>query len=227
MKITCCICNKNFETNYLQTRICSKNCKLSLRRKERNNIIKPCSICSTLFNGEGNKSVCSVECKTIKKNNYKLKIKRITIKQCVICSIDFTARGPKSTCSIECSKKSINIRVNKRYNGDINFKLCDILRSRLGHAIKNNQKVGSVVDDLGCTISELKTYLEKQFFNNPRTNEKMTWDNHTLGGWHIDHHIPLISFNLEDRKELLKACYFTNLKPLWAKENIIKKDRMP
>ena len=47
-----------------------------------------------------------------------------------------------------------------------------VLRGRLSSAIKNNQKAGSAVSDLGCTIDELKSQLESQF------TEGMSWDNH-------------------------------------------------
>jgi len=54
----------------------------------------------------------------------------------------------------------------------------------------------------------------------------MTWDNWTLDGWHIDHIKPLASFDLTDRKQLLEACHYTNLQPLWAKDNLTKNDKI-
>ncbi len=52
----------------------------------------------------------------------------------------------------------------------------------------------------------------------------MTWDNHGLYGWHIDHVVPLSSFDLTDHKQVKKACHWFNLQPLWAKENLSKHD---
>ena len=115
-------------------------------------------------------------------------------------------------------RKANRYKKNERYNNDIQFKLSEILRCRLYQALKNNQKVGSAVRDLGCTISELKRYLESKF------QSGMTWDNYGLYGWHIDHIKPLASFDLNDRKQLLEACHYTNLQPLWAKDNLIKSD---
>jgi hypothetical protein len=73
---------------------------------------------------------------------------------------------------------------------------------------------------LGCSIPELKTYLESKF------QEGMSWENWGIYGWHIDHIIPLDAFNLTNREEFLKACHYTNLQPLWAEENL-KKGKTP
>lgn len=105
-----------------------------------------------------------------------------------------------------------------KYQNDVCFRLKHILRSRFRLALKNNQKTGSAVKDLGCSITELKQYLEAQF------QSGMTWDNH--GEWHIDHIIPLASFNLMDKQQILKACHYTNLRPLWANENFKRNQRI-
>ena len=108
-----------------------------------------------------------------------------------------------------------------RKKKDIQFKLTSLLRSRLYIAIKNNQKTGSSVHDLGCTIEDFKIYLESLFLPG------MTWENWTKSGWHIDHIKPLSRFNLSDREELLKACHYSNLQPLWAKDNLRKSNSYP
>lgn len=102
----------------------------------------------------------------------------------------------------------------KRLKEDINYKLAYYLRCRLRSSIKKNAKSGSFVRDLGCSIDELKAHLECQF------KPGMTWDNY--GKWHIDHIMPLASFNLSNREQFLKACHYTNLQPLWAEENLSK-----
>jgi len=112
--------------------------------------------------------------------------------------------------------------INERIKTDIHFRLTIILRQRLNKALCGNYKSGSAIDDLGCSIVELKEHIERQFYLNKETGEEMTWDNYGLIGWHIDHIIPLASFDLTDREQLLKACNYTNLQPMWAKENISK-----
>jgi hypothetical protein len=98
----------------------------------------------------------------------------------------------------------------------LNKKLRGSLRSRLNHAIKGGDKMGSAINDLGCSIEELKKHLEFKW------KSGMTWDNWSISGWHIDHIKPLSSFNLEDKTHFLEACHYTNLQPLWAVDNLKK-----
>jgi len=108
---------------------------------------------------------------------------------------------------------------NNKLKTDISYKLSKNLRNRLYIAMRDGQKLGSAINDLGCSIPELKIYLESKF------KPGMTWKNHNIYGWHIDHIRPLSKFNLENRDEFLKACHYTNLQPLWAEENIKKNNK--
>jgi hypothetical protein len=103
---------------------------------------------------------------------------------------------------------------------DVNFKLRQILRHRLFCALKGKEKNGSAIKLLGCTIPELKIYLESKF------QPGMTWANWSQSGWHIDHIIPLSSFDLTNMEQFLRACNYTNLQPLWGGENIRKSNKL-
>ena len=48
----------------------------------------------------------------------------------------------------------------------------------------------------------------------------MSWDNYGIEGWHMDHIIALANFDLQDPEQFKRACHYTNLQPMWAKENI-------
>lgn len=76
-------------------------------------------------------------------------------------------------------------------------------------------------DALGYTPEQLKTHLEKQF------TKGMSWDNYGKD-WHIDHIIPVSKFNYEtvECDEFKKCWCLSNLRPLWATENLSKKDRI-
>ena len=113
----------------------------------------------------------------------------------------------------EAVKERKRTYTKKRRQVDLDFKLAFTLRCRLANVIKRNEKVGSFISDLGCSVVELKTYLESKF------QSGMTWDNWSQNGWHIDHILPLSSFDLTNREEFLKACHYTNLQPLWAEDN--------
>ena len=115
----------------------------------------------------------------------------------------------------------------KRYSKEklANDPLCRLrlnLRNRLRGALRNGQKTGSAVADLGCTVEFLKQYLEERF------QPGMAWTNYGHGArkWNIDHIYPLSSFNLTQRNCLLKACHYTNLQPLWHEDNMIKGKRL-
>ena len=89
-------------------------------------------------------------------------------------------------------------------------------------AIKKGVKVGSAVRDLGCSVQELKMYLEGLF------RAGMTWETwgRGAGKWHIDHVKPLASFDLSDPAQAAAAVHFSNLQPLWEKENLAKGSRV-
>ena len=95
------------------------------------------------------------------------------------------------------------------------------LRTRIRRAIKdaNASKSASSLELLGASIEEVRAHLEAQF------KLGMTWDNWSFEGWHIDHIKPCASFDLTD-PEQQKACFhYSNLQPLWAKDNLSKNDR--
>jgi len=111
--------------------------------------------------------------------------------------------------------RKIYVKEHRKIN--TNFRLAHNLRSRLYHALKQNQKAGSAVKDLGCSIDELKIHLEKQF------TEGMSWDNY--GKWELDHIIPLSKVDLTIREEFLKVNNYKNLQPLWKIHNIKKSNK--
>ena len=53
----------------------------------------------------------------------------------------------------------------------------------------------------------------------------MTWSNHGVNGWHIDHIRPLCSVDLENQKDFAEVSCYLNLQPLWSKENLSKSGR--
>lgn len=114
-----------------------------------------------------------------------------------------------------CEDRREYLRTRKAV--DMNFRLACNLRNRLYSVLKQGYKSGSAIADLGCSIDDLKSWLEQNF------KPGMSWDNY--GEWHIDHIVPLSSVDLTDRKQLKKVCHWFNLQPLWADENLSKGSR--
>ena len=115
-------------------------------------------------------------------------------------------------------QKSSNFMV--KYHNDTIVKLRHRLSCRLREVLKfkSMKKNKTYNDVIGCPPIFLKEYLEKQF------TDGMSWKNHGLYGWHIDHIIPLSSVKTEE--EIYKLCHYTNLQPLWAENNLKKSNKI-
>ena len=114
-----------------------------------------------------------------------------------------------------------NAHETARRAADPLHKLRVYLRSRLNKHIRGKWKSASHVRDLGCSLKNLKTYIESLFLPG------MSWDNRSPEGWHLDHIRPLASFDLSDPEQLKQAVHYTNLQPLWAADNMAKGSRVP
>jgi len=73
---------------------------------------------------------------------------------------------------------------------------------------------------VGYSEQELRGHLERQFLRG------MSFESY--GEWHIDHIIPLASFVIEgpDDPSFKRAWALTNLRPMWAADNIRKGDKV-
>jgi len=102
------------------------------------------------------------------------------------------------------------------------YKLITNFRTAIWTVLKesNVDKYGHYFDILQYTPEELINHLEKQF------KDDMTWDNY--GVWHIDHKLPISSFNIKEigDKEFMKCWSLDNLQPMWGEENIRKSNKV-
>lgn len=110
--------------------------------------------------------------------------------------------------------------VLRRLKTDPIFALVARHRHRIRCALcsKNIEKSRSSIEFLGCTPLELKLHLEKQF------TEGMSWEVFLQGRIHVDHIRPLASFDLTDPAQQSIAFHYTNMQPLWAEDNLKKRD---
>lgn len=114
----------------------------------------------------------------------------------------------------EQRKKSAKVRLTT----DSFHRVKRNLRNRLYYALKNTiwKKNTHFTKYIGCDRDTLINHIESQF------QAGMTWDNY--GKWHLDHRLPLAS--AKDEQQLYDLCHYTNLQPLWEKENKAKGDKL-
>jgi len=157
---------------------------------------------------DGINSICA-ECrnynlrqKYVKNDNYSEKLKNKSQKyyydnrkKCIKSSQEYKKTREKND-KLWLIKKRVKRRIY------------DIMRK------ENWEKTGEKDQYIGCTYEELKRHLESQFLPG------MTWDNNTANGWHLEHIIPMALASNYD--EAARLNHYTNLKPLWAKDNIKK-----
>ncbi len=118
-----------------------------------------------------------------------------------------------------CGDSRAKIRAaNKRMLSTPHLRIKFYLRKRLRNLLKGQTSPCRTADLTGCTFHKLKRHLEAQF------RDGMTWANHGRNGWHIDHIIACSRFNLTDIAEAQRCFHYTNLRPMWASENISKGD---
>lgn len=108
----------------------------------------------------------------------------------------------------------------ERCKADPIYALGKLVRRRIAFALQKSgyQKESPTHEMLGCTFEYLKAHLERQFLKG------MSWENRGPDGWHIDHIVPLSSAKTKD--DMLALCHFTNLRPLWAEDNLSKGDKI-
>jgi hypothetical protein len=115
-------------------------------------------------------------------------------------------------------RKYMREYLKKRKEKDVNFKITNYLRSRLYNAMKGKVKGESTSILIGCSIDFLKGHLQSKF------SCGMNFENY--GKWHIDHIIPCAKFDLTKIENQKKCFHYANLQPLWAIDNIKKRDKI-
>ena len=220
MKKNCQLCGniltqKHNESKYDFSirKFCNRECW-----KKSTQIELVCPNCKTCFitypsRQKGYRIYCSKTCYEI--HNRRSESIDSGVYQCTKClqvkSIDqfykrkTLKRGFESKCN-KCTNHDKALNVQHRISKN--------LRTRIWEVLKRNVKSGSTIDLMGCKPSDLMRHLETKF------QIGMIWENY--GSWHIDHIIPCSYFDLTNPEEQAKCFHYTNLQPLWAKENLSK-----
>jgi len=118
---------------------------------------------------------------------------------------------------VRIAYKNSDIKKLSKPRGRISRSISRRIRKDLQNGSKGRHHWEELVD---FTVDQLKQHLEKKF------QSGMSWENY--GEWHIDHKTPVIAFNFERPEDLdFKKCWsLKNLQPMWAFDNMSKRDRM-
>lgn len=115
-------------------------------------------------------------------------------------------------------------RFVERYHSDPAFNLAIKVRRRIHMALRaahiGKSSSTRIIDLLGCSYRDLRVYIEAQFVDG------MTWEGLFDGSIHLDHRAPCSVFNLLDEQEQHRCFHWSNLQPLWAKDNLSKRARL-
>lgn len=115
-----------------------------------------------------------------------------------------------------------------RYNADPEFRLRELtrvwrrkhVRGRVGEqvrdALRGRGSGARLFEVLGYSVADLKAHLERQF------GRGMDWSAFFAGKIHIDHIVPLSQFDTSTLEDFQAAWALSNLRPMWARENIAK-----
>ena len=117
--------------------------------------------------------------------------------------------------------------IKRKLKTDPKFKLNANIRNYIRYSLKvrgaskNGRKWERLV---GYTLDDLVVHIEQLW------RPGMTWQNHGRGPdkWQIDHVIPISAFDFTSAEDIgFKQCWaLTNLQPLWADENLEKRDKL-
>lgn len=139
---------------------------------------------------------------------YKLRRKEIVARKCELM------KTPKY-------RSRANAYLRRRRREHVQFSLADRMRATINRAFRRNwiEKPHRTEAFIGCTVSDLKSHIERQFVNG------MCWENRK--SFVIDHIIPVAAFDLRDNEESMLAFNWRNLRPITWHDNAVKSDTLP
>lgn len=122
---------------------------------------------------------------------------------------------PVALCKA-CHRTLCKKENKKRHNQRPKYRLSNYIRTGISKSLRTG-KPGLWEQRVGYTTAELREYLQRRF------EPGMSWENY--GQWHIDHIRPVSTFDFSTYQDKdFKRCWFlSNLQPLWARDNWVKK----
>jgi hypothetical protein len=109
-------------------------------------------------------------------------------------------------------------RRHAKWKSDPIYQMARRVRGRMHTALREKgfSKESKTAKTLGCSWKQFTKHIESQF------TDGMSWDNKSE--WHLDHVVPLSCATTIEGLE--KLSHYTNIRPLWAAENLRKSDNL-
>lgn len=181
---------------------------------------------SDFFSKQENVQFCSAECRSdywgkialerARQKTLEKKMQPVTCPCCgaYFCKLHIVGKH-QNHCSKLCSEKSRYKKLKSEnhislFKTQMRVMVCNALAKKGYNKGTRTEKI------LGCSFDFLKQHIERQFLDG------MSWDNREE--WHIDHIIPMASATTQE--EAMALNHFTNLRPLWAADNLLKNDKV-
>jgi hypothetical protein len=152
----------------------------------------------------------AVSCRALRRHRAPRDCKHCGAQFCVIGNTHRSMRYCDARCASRAKKKAEAERRDPL--GDLRA----AVRSLIWKSFRGFDKSSRTHEILGCTWLEFKRHMERQF------TAGMTWANR--GQWHIDHIVPMST--AETAADVIRLNHFTNLRPLWARDNLLKGSRV-
>lgn len=109
----------------------------------------------------------------------------------------------------------------ERYASDPLYRARVLLGVATGRLVRHGwKKTGKTSKMIGCSWEQLRAHIEAQF------EPGMTWDNYGYKTWHIDHIYPISAIDPQNEAECRRVLHYTNLRPMWAVDNMRKNNRI-
>jgi len=124
------------------------------------------------------------------------------------------------------NKPKVRQKFVDRYHSDYEFKFKHLIKSRCLHGLQKYKKDGISKSDrtikyLGCSMKEFIEWLEYRL----EESKDFNFSNHG-DLWHLDHVIPIATFDLSIQDNHFIAFNWRNIMPYAGKENMHKKDKI-
>ena len=237
--MVCENCNNEFEARVpkgkqKEQRFCKQRCAAShVGKSNRKKLPHPCEGCDKLTT---NDKFCTIKCwnssarhRIVSDNTRK---SRIGKKNSASHNAALSRAHKGKIMSAEARKKiSDSLMKSKTFpRGPMHYKWnpnreeqalkkfrAKACHGFIGHALGINSLSiahDTVIQELGYSPRQLQEHIEAKFLPG------MTWENHAIKGWHIDHIKPVISFPIDT--PLCEINALSNLQPLWYLDNIRK-----